>query len=80
MLLGEVTERLKVHDWKSCGRVNCLVGSNPTLSAPDAHRLAESSAAEDLGHADASHQAKGAFRPGRLMLDQRDARDGLGAR
>jgi hypothetical protein len=21
-----------VHDWKSCGRVNCLVGSNPTLS------------------------------------------------
>jgi hypothetical protein len=31
--LGEVTEWLKVRDWKSRGRVNRLVGSNPTLSA-----------------------------------------------
>jgi hypothetical protein len=28
---GQVSERLKEHDWKSCGG-NTLVGSNPTLS------------------------------------------------
>ncbi len=30
--MGEVTERPKVHDWKSCVRKR-TVGSNPTLSA-----------------------------------------------
>ena len=32
MLDGEMTERPKVHDWKSCVRKR-TVGSNPTLSA-----------------------------------------------
>ena len=30
---GGVTEWLKVHDWNRVGGGNCLVGSNPTLSA-----------------------------------------------
>ena len=31
---GEMTERPKVHDWKSCvGFKSFTVGSNPTLSA-----------------------------------------------
>jgi hypothetical protein len=31
--LGEVTERLKVHDWKSCVLQKSTGGSNPPLSA-----------------------------------------------
>ena len=34
---GPVSERLKEHDWKSCGG-NTLVGSNPTLSAEEGSR------------------------------------------
>ncbi len=30
---GEVTERLKVHDWKSCVLQKSTGGSNPPLSA-----------------------------------------------
>ena len=30
---GSVSERLKEHDWKSCGGQKPLVGSNPTRSA-----------------------------------------------
>jgi hypothetical protein len=36
---GEVTERLKVHDWKSCVLQKSTGGSNPPLSAtPDGAR------------------------------------------
>lgn len=31
LICGEVTEWLKVHDWKSC-LLNCNAGSNPALS------------------------------------------------
>ena len=31
--LGQMTERPKVHDWKSCVPPKGTVGSNPTLSA-----------------------------------------------
>ena len=34
---GEVTEWLKVHDWKSCVRDERTEGSNPSLSASSAH-------------------------------------------
>src|SRR5436190_8769380 len=30
---GEMSERLKEHDWKSCRRLYRLEGSNPSLSA-----------------------------------------------
>lgn len=30
---GEVSERLKEHDWKSCVRLSRTQGSNPCLSA-----------------------------------------------
>jgi hypothetical protein len=33
ILRGEVTERLKVHDWKSCVLQKSTGGSNPPLSA-----------------------------------------------
>lgn len=32
-LNGQMTERPKVHDWKSCVPPKGTVGSNPTLSA-----------------------------------------------
>ena len=36
ILLGEVTEWSKVHDWKSCVQ-QCTEGSNPSLSAIYTH-------------------------------------------
>jgi hypothetical protein len=45
---GEVTERLKVHDWKSCVLQKSTGGSNPPLSAtPDGARDGSRSLALD---------------------------------
>ena len=33
IIFGQVAEWFKAHAWRACGQQNCLVGSNPTLSA-----------------------------------------------